>query len=326
MSQKYIKFRIQKRRRRASVSCLRGPPTVSLCGDWLWRGQACRQPRKCQRNQPDSSSASRGHVTCLGLTAIICQTVRITTLFSFPPIPPPPHPPQFFFSPPSGWNVSTHFSLYALCLTDVGERSLWWCCAGEMSRNVRELLMSCNSEKHLCVGMTFKNLSSCKISQNVCTSLFLQIIYSNYLRSVCPNIHISIFVWRFQIVKNVRFEPQLQANSPKPFVLFFFSPKCQIRICRTPRPKPVLTYTTVCQHYQVLRLVGFSSGRHKGLSYICCLKQTIYWERNLSSKIYFILLQPFQPMKIREFWFISSNRFVSVYHSCHETKKMGKIS
>lgn len=221
MSQKYIKFRIQKRRRRASVSCLRGPPTVSLCGDWLWRGQACRQPRKCQRNQPDSSSASRGHVTCLGLTAIICQTVRITTLFSFPPIPPPPHPPPFFFSPPSGWNVSTHFSLYALCLTDVGERSLWWCCAGEMSRNVRELLMSCNSEKHLCVGMTFKNLSSCKISQNVCTSLFLQIIYSNYLRSVCPNIHISIFVWRFQIVKNVRFEPQLQANSPKPFVLFF---------------------------------------------------------------------------------------------------------
>lgn len=132
-----------------------------------------------------------------------------------------PHLPPFFFSPPSGWNVSTHFSLYALCLTDVGERSLWWCCAGEMSRNVRELLMSCNSEKHLCVGMTFKNLSSCKISQNVCTSLFLQIIYSNYLRSVCPNIHISIFVWRFQIVKNVRFEPQLQANSPKPFVLFF---------------------------------------------------------------------------------------------------------
>lgn len=48
----------------------------------------------------------------------------------------------------------------------------------------------------------------------------LEIIYSNYLRNVCPNIHISIFVLKISIVKNVHFEPQLQANSPKPFFVF----------------------------------------------------------------------------------------------------------
>ena len=65
----------------------------------------------------------------------------------------------------------------------------------------RELLMSCNSEKHLCVGMSFKNLSSCKFSQNVCTSLF----FANYLFKLfkkCMSKHpYQYFVSRFQLFK-----------------------------------------------------------------------------------------------------------------------------
>ncbi|KAG7228783.1 hypothetical protein INR49_008561 [Caranx melampygus] len=38
-------------------------------------GMSCKQPIKCQRNQADSSPASRGHVPRLGLTALTCQTV-----------------------------------------------------------------------------------------------------------------------------------------------------------------------------------------------------------------------------------------------------------
>lgn len=45
----------------------------------------------------------------------------------------------------------------------------------------------------------------------------LQIIYSNYLRSICPNIHISILNRKKNLfLENVHYEPQLQANSPKP--------------------------------------------------------------------------------------------------------------
>lgn len=111
--------------------------------------------------------------------------------------------------------------------------------------------------KHLCVGMTFKkNLSSCKISQNVCTKFVLEIIYSNYLRSVCPNIRISIFVWKFQLFKiyilNLNCKLTLQSLF---FWLLLFS-KCQIRtrektqvIKNASAKASVLTCTTVCQDY-----------------------------------------------------------------------------
>lgn len=152
-----------------STSRRRGPPIMLLCGVRLWRDQACSadSPENAKETSPTPARQQRTH----HLPWFDCNHLSdspyhdITQLFL----------PLLFLvllSPPSGWNVSTHFSLYALCLTDVGERSLWWCCAGEMSRNVRELLMSCNSESTCVWVWHFKNLSSCKISQNVCTSLF----------------------------------------------------------------------------------------------------------------------------------------------------------
>lgn len=163
-------YRIQnlKKERTVSTSSQRGPPIVFLCGVWLWRGQACSadSPENAKETSPTPAPpAEDTSPAVVWLQSSVRQSISLHRPAFIPLLSP------VLFSPPSGWNVSTHFSLYALCLTDVGERSLWWCCAGEMSRNVRELLMSCNSES-TCVGMTFKNLSSCKISQNVCTSLF----------------------------------------------------------------------------------------------------------------------------------------------------------
>lgn len=91
---------------------------------------------------------------------------------------------------------------------------------------LKELLMFCNSES-TCVGMTFKNRSSFKISQNVCTRLFLQIIYSDYLRSICPKHPYQYFLLRFKIVKRYILNLNSQLTLQSFFNLFS---TCQVRI------------------------------------------------------------------------------------------------
>ena len=116
--------------------------------------------------------------------------------------------PPFSFSPvllftSSGWNVSTHFSHYALCWTDVGEQSL--CCAGELSRHVKELLTSCNSEStsvwRQLVGI-FPLLKSARMYAQV-WKLFIQIIKKKKKKkkTLCWNIHISILFENFSCFK-----------------------------------------------------------------------------------------------------------------------------
>lgn len=214
------------------------------------------QTRRCQRNQPDSSSPSRGHSTCLCLTAVICQTLDFTAdLF------PPPRLPRFLLSPPSGRNVSTHFSLFMLCAPQtVGERSLRWCCAGE-----RPVMF----ENRRCLA-TVKSTSVWTFKESVQSArMYAQVCFGNYLFKLFKEIYvkasISVFCLEISVVWNVRFKPQLQANSPKPLLFFKVSNQDW---CDSSAKASLLTRTTVCQENTFTLKCSF---KNRGVEVETCL-------------------------------------------------------
>lgn len=238
--------------------------------------------------------------------------------------PAPPHPLPRSSSPPSGWNVSMHFSLYALCLTDVGERSLWWCCAGELSRNVRELLMSCNSWKaplwvwHIRI---FPLVKSARMYAQVCFGNYLFKLFKKCM-SKHPYQYFILRIHLFQMnILNLNFKLILQS------LLFLCR---QVGTCEEPvwlvTPWPsVLTCTTVCQDYTFSSSAVIGQFRCE----LCLMPQTnsIYRGTNLSSKTYFIPVHPFSQWHQWIFdvvhWIPTTDLSVCVNHTM---KKKEKIS
>lgn len=135
--------KMKKTQKTKSTLYQRGPSIVFLCVERFWSGQACSAdgPENAKETSPTPGPPPEDTLTCLSVSAVFCHNGSYHHISRSPPTPLP-----FSSFTPSGWNVSTHFSFYALCSTDVSERSLWWCCAGKMSLNVRELLVSCGSE------------------------------------------------------------------------------------------------------------------------------------------------------------------------------------
>lgn len=217
-------------KKETTVSTLRqrGPHIVSLFGVRLWRGQAYSTDQKMPKKPARLQLAQQ---RSLHLPSFDCSHPSDSWFHRWPFPSRHVSLPRFLLSPPSGRNVSTHFSLLMLCVWQtVGERSLRWCCAGErpvMFENRRCLA----AVKSTCVWTFKESVQSARMYAQVC--------FGNYLFKLFKEIYvkasISVFCLEISVVWNVRFKPQLQANSPKP--LFYFS-KCQIRIDATARPKP----------------------------------------------------------------------------------------
>lgn len=87
---------------------------------------------------------------------------------------PSPHPPHSSSFTSLRLKCLTHFSFCALCLTDVGEWSLWWCCAGKTSRYVPEVLMFSNSGSTSVWIQHLKNIS--RMYAHFFWKLFIHII------------------------------------------------------------------------------------------------------------------------------------------------------
>lgn len=91
----------------------------------------------------------------------------------------------------------------------------------------------------------------CKISQNVCTSLFWKIIYSKLFKKCTSKHPYQYFVLKFHLFKMYILNLNCKANFPKPFFcLFVFVFKVSNRVIKDiPAKASVLTCTTVCQDY-----------------------------------------------------------------------------
>lgn len=78
----------------------------------------------------------------------------------------------------------------------------------------------------------------CKISQNVCTSLFWKIIYSKLFKKCTSKHPYQYFVLKFQLFKMYVLNLNCKANFPKPFfVCLFLFLKCQTGWLKTSQPK-----------------------------------------------------------------------------------------
>lgn len=156
---------------------------------------SCRQPRKCQRNQTDSSSANRGHIICLVLTFFIRGTVNL--------------PPPVLVS---SLRLKCFRTFLSLC--SVFNRSLW---AISMMMNCpvmfRELLMSCDSES-TSVWVKIKKEKRKIFPPVKSARMYAHVCFGNYLFKLFKR-RMSKHPYQYFFVWNVRFKPQLQANSPK---------------------------------------------------------------------------------------------------------------
>lgn len=148
-----------------STLCQRGRPIMFFMGFGSGGVRHVVQTAQKMPKKPADSSSSRGHVTCLGLTAVIVRQLISLHCLAFLPL----LCPGLFFHLPQV-EMLPCISLFKLCVKQM---------SSDLYDDAVQVNMSCiclrivdvlQQWKHLCV--TFKKISSSKISQNVCTRLF----------------------------------------------------------------------------------------------------------------------------------------------------------
>lgn len=138
----------------------------------------------------------------------------------------------------------------------------------------------------------------------------LEIIYSNYLRDVCLNIHISIFLLRSRLFKMYILNLNCKLT-PQSILLFS---KCQIGTReKTPRPKPLSwfmpQFARIILCYWSVEIDQLNRLKF-GLSFIWRLKQTYLLKKKPElKKTRFVLIHPFSQWNSLN----SHIRFLSVY-------------
>lgn len=162
------------------------------------------------------------------------------------------------------------------------------------------------------------SLFSCKISQNVCTSFLLEIIYSNYLRNFMSKHPYQYLFWNFSCW-NCTF--WTSANFPKPYLCCF---QCQIRMrmkpgwFMTPQPKPQCNFTTVCHCTNVHISASVSVQSDIRSEMYLILQQWI--TSSITDLVPVRLIQPMNRKNNADE--LPHQISISVYHSCHDKSNM----
>lgn len=147
-------------------------------------------PRKCQRNQPESSGASRGQAACLVLTAVTSDAVYHVIGWLHTHTPPSPHPTLSpgLFSTSLRLKCFHAFLSFFLHVSQIWVRSLY---DGATGRKYGVALKSRGKSESTCVWHFKKLVKSDR--------MYAQICFGNYLFKLFKKMYVqsSISVFCF---------------------------------------------------------------------------------------------------------------------------------